>query len=57
MSTDHAGKNGTAESNDNVISGLPRPMVAETTSGQICDKNKILKNSQTVADRRALRGN
>jgi hypothetical protein len=34
-----------AKSNSDVISSLPRPLIAETISGL-----KILKNSQTVAD-------
>jgi hypothetical protein len=51
MSTDHLYKSGVAESNGDVISGLPHPLVTETTSGQILENHKNLKNSETGGDR------
>jgi hypothetical protein len=33
ISTDHTDKNGVIKSNDDVISGLPRPLMVEIASG------------------------
>jgi hypothetical protein len=52
MSTDHLYKIGVEESNGDVTSGLPRPLVPETTSGRNLENHKTLKNSKTAADRR-----
>jgi hypothetical protein len=45
------------ESNGDVISGLPRPLVPETTSGRNLENHKALKNSKTAADRRVKHKN
>jgi hypothetical protein len=34
------------------LSGLPRPLVPETTSGRNLENHKTLKNSKTAVDRR-----
>jgi hypothetical protein len=52
MSTDHSYKSGVEESNGDVTSGLSRPLVPETTFGRNLENHKILKNSETAADRR-----
>jgi hypothetical protein len=52
MSTDHLYKSMVEESNCDVTSGLPRPLVPDIISGRNLEKPKTLKNSQTVADRR-----
>jgi hypothetical protein len=52
MSTDHLLKSGVETSNGDVTSGRLRPLVTETTSGRNLENHKILKNLQTVANRR-----
>jgi hypothetical protein len=54
MSTDHLHKSGVADSNGEVISGLPRPLAAKTTSVLFQEKQMIIGNSQAVADGRRL---
>lgn len=43
MSEDHLRKSGVTELNYDVISGMPRPIVAETTCGQILENLKSLE--------------
>jgi hypothetical protein len=37
-----------------INSGLPRPLVADTTSSQVLDYHKILRNSRSASDKRLL---
>jgi hypothetical protein len=48
MSAHHSYKRGVEESNGDPTSGLPRPLVTETTSGRNLEDHKTLKNSQTA---------
>jgi hypothetical protein len=51
MSTDLLHISGVTESNGDIISGLPCPLVAETTSDQVFGKLKrLFKNSETGGD-------
>jgi hypothetical protein len=52
MSRDHSYKSGVEESNDDVTSGLSRPLAPETTAGRNLENHKILKHSETAAERR-----
>jgi hypothetical protein len=52
MSNDHSCKSGVKELIGDAISGLPHPLLTETTSGRNLESHKTLKNLQTVADTR-----
>jgi hypothetical protein len=51
VSADHFYIIGVGDSIGDVISGLPRPIMAETTSDLFSRFHKILQNSQAVGDR------